>query len=72
MDIRENGGAFAVMAVIIIVNIGLATNLAISGGTALTAVLNSQSIYLLVALELSLVLVAYVTAKQRRLPIHSE
>ena len=68
LDIRNHIIALSVMTVITVVNIGLATNLIFSGGSAVASALNSQNVFVLAALQLTLVMVAYVTTKQQRLP----
>ena len=58
----------AIMAVVTALNMGLILNFFAASGQALAAALNSQSIFLLAGAELALVLLAYVTYRQKTGP----
>lgn len=62
---------FSIMAVVTVLNTGLVLNFFTASGQALATLFSSQSIFLLAAVELVLVILAYVLHKQKTTPKHS-
>jgi hypothetical protein len=57
--------AMALMAFITALNMGLGVNFIVASGSGLARVFNGQNIYVLAALQMVLVLLAYVACKYR-------
>ncbi len=64
-DYKNNGTALVILAVVTLLNIGLAINFVSANGRALAAVFSGQSIFLLAGFELVTVLATYVVTKHR-------
>lgn len=62
---------FSIMAVVTVLNTGLVLNFVTASGQALATLFSSQSIFLFAAVELVLVIVAYVLHKQKSTPTNS-
>jgi hypothetical protein len=60
----------AIMIAITVVNLGLALNFAAASGQALAAVFSTEAIFLIAAIELAAVLLAYICYKQQALSTH--
>ena len=61
--------ALSLMGLVIALNTGLAINLVVAGGSGLARAFNGQNIFLLAALQMVLVLVAYITCKNPPIPL---
>jgi hypothetical protein len=68
---RHSMIAMSVMALITLLNTGLGVTFISAGGSALAAAINGQNIFLLAGVEMILVLLAYVTAKHKPIPVPS-
>jgi hypothetical protein len=58
----------AIMIAITVVNLALTFNFAAASGQALAAIFSTETIFLIAAIELAAVLLAYVFYKQRAFP----
>lgn len=60
--------ALAIMVAITVVNVGLVLNFAAASGQAPAAILSTETVFLIAALELAVVLLAYIFYKQQAFP----
>jgi hypothetical protein len=63
--------AMSLMVLITLLNLGLAINFIAASDSGLARIFNSQNIYVLAAMQMVLVLMAYVACKYRPVPVPS-